>query len=77
MNTGELYLGNCLGIFYHNVPTHYSTHKGLCKSKNCISYLHSKAIAINIFDLFTAKFGLYVLPHFHACAKVLGLEFAY
>lgn len=45
------------------------------KSKNYISYLHSKTIALNVFVLFRAKFWFYVLPDFHVCAKVLGLGF--
>lgn len=42
------------------------------KSKNYISYLHSKTIALDVFVLFRAKFCLCALPHFYACAKVLG-----
>lgn len=45
------------------------------KSKNYISYLHSKTIALNVFVLFRAKFCLCALTYVHACAKVLGLGF--
>lgn len=40
-----------------------------------ISYLHSKAIALNVFVLFRAKFCICVLSHFHACEKLLELGF--